>query len=60
MSETSPLSRSWEPVARHLPFSLDDVSAVNRTFVRWLDKRRRRDGRLIQLWTYCYVHRYFT
>jgi RNA polymerase sigma factor (sigma-70 family) len=47
-------------VARHLPFPLDDISAVNRTFVRWLDQRRPRDGRVIQLWTYCYVHRYFS
>lgn len=60
MSTAHDPSASWEPVARHLPFPVGDIAAINTTFVRWLRGRSARDRRTVDLWTYCYVNRYFT
>lgn len=60
MSTAHDPSASWEPVARHLPFPVGDIAAINVTFVRWLHERSAPDRRIVELWTYCYVNRYFT
>ena len=48
-----------DTLSRQLPFHLDDVEKVNNTFVIWKKYRRKRDKRIIDLWTYCFVRRYF-
>ncbi len=42
-----------------LPFHLDDVSAINATYLRWHASRDAREREVIQLWTYCFIRRYF-
>lgn len=42
-----------------LPFSVDDVDAVNETFQRWRQTGSERDERCISMWTYCFTLRYF-
>lgn len=42
-----------------LPFHLDDVEAVNDCYARWFDARSAEDRYLIDLWTYCFIRRYF-
>ena len=50
---------SLEKLAGKLPFHLDDTSAINQTYLRWHEDRNSDDRRVIQLWTYCYIRRYF-
>jgi RNA polymerase sigma factor (sigma-70 family) len=45
-------------VAAHLPFAVEDYAAVNETFGRWAAQRRDEDLKTIEVWLYCYVHRY--
>lgn len=47
------------PVAEQLPFHLDDAPKINEVFVRWRRRPSASDKRLIDIWTYCYVYRYF-
>ncbi|NNE71551.1 MAG: sigma-70 family RNA polymerase sigma factor [Rhodothermales bacterium] len=54
----SDLSR-LDGLVRQLPFDLDDGEAVGALFTEWRRSRRRRSAHLLDLWTYCYVHRYF-
>ncbi len=53
------LFRSLDAVARALPFHLNETDKVNRAFRRW----RRTDAAqalyVVDLWTYCFVRRYF-
>lgn len=49
----------WRPVARQLSFNLEDTRTVNLCFVRWRRFRACQDKRAIDLWTYCYINRYF-
>lgn len=46
-------------VADLLPFHLDDTGQVNETFARWRQNQEAGDKRLVDVWTYCYVYRYF-
>ena len=50
---------SLAAVAASLPFHIDDVQAVNAAYTRWHGSRRPAERRWIQLWTYCFVRRYF-
>lgn len=42
-----------------LPFAVDDTDAANDAFRRWVEQQDDRAERLVELWTYCYVCRYF-
>lgn len=53
------LIQTLRSIADELPFHLDDVDAANATFARWHQHRADADRRLVEIWTYCYVYRYF-
>lgn len=55
----TPLDKINE-LARRLPFQIDDSDAVNSLFSRWHHEPGPGDQRLIDIWTYCFVYRYFT
>jgi len=46
-------------VAGLLPFHMDDTRQVNDLFARWRQSKADKDKRLIDIWTYCYIYRYF-
>jgi RNA polymerase sigma factor (sigma-70 family) len=46
-------------LARRLPFALDAVDEAGAAFARWRLLGRERDRRTVDLWTYCYIRRYF-
>lgn len=46
-------------LARALPFPLDDTAQVNSTFERWHAHEAPADKDVIDLWTYCFIYRYF-
>ena len=46
-------------VIDRLPFSVDDTDAANDAFRRWVKGDDPDAKRLVDLWTYCYVCRYF-
>ena len=48
-----------QPIVDQLPFHIDDTQQANATFARWHEKPSDQDRRLIDLWTYAYVYRYF-
>ena len=50
---------SLDALASKLPFHLDDVDAVNDCFVRWFKTPSDEDRIVIDLWTYCFIRRYF-
>jgi RNA polymerase sigma factor (sigma-70 family) len=51
--------RSLDAVAAHLPFTLSETEKANETFQRWLQHGNDEDLVAVELWTYCYVCRYF-
>lgn len=51
--------RTLDSLASHLPFSLDETEQVNETYARYAAAPRPPDARLVDLWTYCYIRRYF-
>ena len=51
--------RHLDAVARHLPFGIDDYAAANAAFARWKASGEDDDLQAVELWTYCYVQRYF-
>lgn len=51
--------RTLDTLASHLPFSLDETEQVNETYARYAAAPRPPDARLVDLWTYCYIRRYF-
>lgn len=55
----SPAFHSLDAVAAHLPFHLSDIEAANATFVRWWQERTPAHRRTVDIWTYCFVRRYF-
>ena len=55
---TDPSSR-LRTVLDQLPFSLDDSGAANDAFRRWRENGDPEAERLVDLWTYCFVCRYF-
>ena len=48
-----------DAVAAHLPFALDDIEAANAAFLRWHAGTDDAALRTVELWTYCFVRRYF-
>jgi DNA-directed RNA polymerase specialized sigma24 family protein len=46
-------------IRSHLPFEVDDTEAVNAAYERWCHEGRLADQQVVDLWTYCYVLRYF-
>jgi len=46
-------------VIDRLPFSVDDTAAANDVFRRWVEQDDPKAERNVDLWTYCYVCRYF-
>ncbi len=42
-----------------LPFHLDDTAEVNATFRRWKQHHAAADKYLIDIWTYCFIYRFF-
>ena len=57
-SHKSDLSR-LDGLIRQLPFDLDDGAAVGALYAEWKAAPGKRNQYLIDLWTYCYVRRYF-
>jgi len=55
---TSPSSR-LRTVLDHLSFPVDDTETANATFRRWREQQDPKAKRDVDLWTYCYVCRYF-
>jgi len=51
--------RTLDDLASDLPFHIDESDRVNEVFIRYASSRTRHDRRLLDLWTYCYVRRYF-
>lgn len=46
-------------IIERLPFSVDDTDAANDAFRRWSKENDPDSERLVDMWTYCYVCRYF-
>ena len=55
---TSPF-RSLASVAQHLPFHLNETDKVNRAYRRWLRDDDDEAKYHVDLWTYCFIRRYF-
>jgi RNA polymerase sigma factor (sigma-70 family) len=55
---TTPSSR-LRTVLDRLPFAVDDTDAANEAFRRWQTDDAAEAKRVVDLWTYCYVCRYF-
>ena len=51
--------RSLDEVAAYLPFHVDDLENANAAFQRWHASGNPKDLELVEIWTYCYVRRYF-
>jgi len=43
----------------HLPFPLDDIDRANQAFATWQESGQRDDEKVVAVWTYCFVMRYF-
>ena len=43
---------------RNLPFGLDDIDRINASYLLWERNGLPADGRVVDLWTYCFVWRY--
>ncbi len=52
-------STKLRSVLDRLPFSVDDTEAANDAFRDWRERDDVQSGRLVDLWTYCYICRYF-
>ena len=50
--------KSISALASTLPFHVEDMEAVNHTFVRWTATKNDEDLKTIQVWLYCYAQRY--
>ena len=50
---------SIDTVSTSLPFGVDEYGRVNKTYERWVKHNDVVDQRNIDVWTYCYVQRYF-
>lgn len=51
--------QALDAVAAHLPFQLYEVERVNQAFVRWRRSRHPEAKQVVDLWTYCFIRRYF-
>lgn len=52
-------SSELQSVIDRLPFSVDDTDAANDAFRRWMEGEDPEAERIVDLWTYSYVSRYF-
>lgn len=55
----TPPSSHLRTVLDQLPFAVEDSDAANAAFRRWKENEDPEAKRLVDLWTYCYVCRYF-
>ncbi|PSQ98085.1 MAG: sigma-70 family RNA polymerase sigma factor, partial [Bacteroidetes bacterium SW_11_64_17] len=46
-------------IIERLPFSVDDTAAANNAFRRWRNGSDPDAERIVDMWTYCYICRYF-
>ena len=46
-------------IIERLPFSVDDTAAANDAFRRWRNGSDPDAERIVDMWTYCYICRYF-
>jgi RNA polymerase sigma factor (sigma-70 family) len=46
-------------IIERLPFSVDDTAAANNAFRRWQNGSDPDAERIVDMWTYCYICRYF-
>ncbi|PSQ72652.1 MAG: sigma-70 family RNA polymerase sigma factor [Bacteroidetes bacterium QH_2_64_26] len=46
-------------IIERLPFSVDDTAAANNAFRRWRNGNDADAERIVDMWTYCYICRYF-
>ena len=58
MTLASPF-RSLASVAQHLPFHLNETDKVNAAFRRWRQQDDDEARYHVELWTYCFIRRYF-
>ena len=58
MVVTSPF-RSLASVAQHLPFHLNETDKVNRAYRQWRQHDDDQAKYHVDLWTYCFIRRYF-
>ncbi|MFW5955423.1 MAG: RNA polymerase sigma factor [Rhodothermales bacterium] len=56
----SSLLERVDQLSRRLPFPLDDSAAVNELFAQWCQYKSERDRANLDLWSYCFIYRYFT
>lgn len=52
-------SSKLRTVLKRLPFSVDDTEAANEAFRDWIERKDAESGRRVDMWTYCYICRYF-
>ncbi len=50
---------SLDSLASRLPFHLDDIKSANAAFMQWQESGSDSDYRIVQLWTYCFIRRYY-
>lgn len=50
---------SLDALACRLPFAIDESDRVNEAFASYMLTRDQTHKRIVDLWTYCYVRRYF-
>ena len=55
----SALLLDLEKIAAQLPFHLNDTDKVNEAFQQWRKHKDEEHRRVIDIWTYCFVRRYF-
>ena len=48
-----------DSLASRLPFHLDESNRINEAYSRYAASGRRKDRLLVDIWTYCYIRRYF-
>lgn len=56
---TSSEYRAVDDVASYLPFDVLDIQQANDAFVHWRAAQTDEARHVVDLWTYCYVRRYF-
>lgn len=55
----TPALERLDAVAAHLPFHLSETDQVNAAFSRWREEGAEEARRIVDLWTYCYIRRYY-
>lgn len=55
----SPAFQSLATIASRLPFHLNETEHVNAAYRRWREQGEQEAKYIVELWTYCFVRRYF-